>query len=236
MSGLVEAIGFLTPLGGARPPTERAQRWFPVVGAMLGAALGGVWWGAGRLWPAVIAALIAVVADAALTGMLHLDGIIDCADGLIPHLTRARRLEVMAQPDVGAFGAVVGGLVLLARVLALAVLAPNVWLLVALWTASRSAMVVVMTRVRRARPGGLSQAFAGGIGSVETVVGVIGSVAIAVAWRAVGGPVAVVAGLAAGALLVAVAVNRLGGFTGDVLGATGVLIETVGLVVAAAKW
>jgi len=57
-----------------------------------------------------------------------------------------------------------------------------------------------------------------------------------VAARGIGGVVAVLAGLAAGTLVVLLALRRIGGFTGDVLGAAGVVTETVALVVASARW
>jgi len=57
-------------------------------------------------WP--LAAALVLVADLALTGMLHVDGLADAADGLLPHhRDTARRLEVMAAPNVGAFGVAV---------------------------------------------------------------------------------------------------------------------------------
>ncbi|HEV2360158.1 MAG TPA: adenosylcobinamide-GDP ribazoletransferase, partial [Acidimicrobiales bacterium] len=114
MSGLRSAVGFLTPVGGASAPEPRALDWFPVVGASLGAVLGVVWWEAGRLWPAVVAASLVLVADLGLTGLLHVDGLADSADGLLPHLDKPRRLAVMSEPGVGAFAvAVVGGTMLL---------------------------------------------------------------------------------------------------------------------------
>ena len=66
--------------------------------------------------------------------------------------------------------------------------------------------------------------------------GVVASLVLAGVWRVVAGIVAVVAGAAAGALVVALGRRRVGGFTGDVLGATGMVSETVGLVAAAARW
>src|ERR687898_796490 len=101
------ALGFLTVVAGAAPPDRRAPAWFGPVGAVLGLAVGGEWWGGGELWPPLIAAVLAVAVDAALTGMLHLDGLADSADGLLPPLDRGRRLAVMAAPDVGAFGVTV---------------------------------------------------------------------------------------------------------------------------------
>src|SRR5947207_1032923 len=99
-----QALSFLTPLGGARTPSPAALRWFPLAGLIIGAAVGGVWWTAHRIWPAGVAAAVVIAADLAVTGMLHFDGLVDSADGLLPHLPAARRLDVMAAPDVGAFG------------------------------------------------------------------------------------------------------------------------------------
>ena len=105
------ALAFLTPLFGASEPRPKTLTWFPFAGAALGLVLGALWWGAERVWPAAVAAAIVVAADLALTGLLHVDGLADSADGLLPHLDRARRLEVMATPDVGAFGVATVGAV-----------------------------------------------------------------------------------------------------------------------------
>ena len=98
------ALAFLTPLGGASTPSPGALSWFPLVGALIGVAVGGVWWLAAKGWGPAPAAALAVAADLALTGLLHVDGLADSADGLLPHLDRQRRLEVMAEPGIGAFG------------------------------------------------------------------------------------------------------------------------------------
>src|SRR5215471_1564981 len=98
------AVSFLTPFGGAADPAPSALAWFPAVGAIIGLVVGGIWWAARRAWAPPAAAAIAVIADAALTGMLHLDGFADAADGLLPPLPRARRLEVMADPRLGGPG------------------------------------------------------------------------------------------------------------------------------------
>ena len=117
------ALAFLTPLFGASEPRPETLTWFPFAGAALGLVLGAVWWGAERIWPAAVAAAIVVAADLALTGLLHVDGLADSADGLLPHLDRERRLEVMAAPDVGAFGVAAVVAVLLLRWAALALCA-----------------------------------------------------------------------------------------------------------------
>jgi adenosylcobinamide-GDP ribazoletransferase len=185
-----------------------------------------------------VAALIVVAADLALTGLLHLDGLADSADGLLPHLTRERRLEVMREPTVGAFGVGAVVVVLLGRYAVFATLRPAPLLVAGLWCASRTSMAAVVDRVPYARAeSGLANAFMGspvpafGVGIVA-----IASAAVASAWAVPAGPVAVASSLVVFGAVVAWARRRLGGFTGDVLGAAGIVGETVGLVVAAAHW
>jgi adenosylcobinamide-GDP ribazoletransferase len=231
-----QALGFLTPLGGAATPTPKAVRWFPVVGMLVGVAVGLVWRGGEELWPPAVAAGLAVLADLACTGMLHLDGLVDSGDGLLPHLPRERRLEVMAEPTVGAFGVLVAVVVVLLRFAAFASMDADVWLVAGVWCLSRTLMAVVVTSVPYARDGGLASAFQGSTGSGIALVGTVVSAGLVGA--AIGTPAFAVvpAAWAAGSLLVWLGWRRLGGFTGDVVGAAGVVAETVGLLVAAAKW
>lgn len=228
------ALSFLTPLFGASAPSPTAVLWFPIVGALLGAVTGVVWWAGDRLFPAAVAALLVVVADLALTGMLHFDGLVDSADGLLPHLEPEQRLKVMAEPTTGAFGVAVGVVVLALRAAALATLRPSVLLLSGLWCASRTLMAVTMTRVPYARPeGGLASAFIGMRVRPIAAEGVLSAVVLAALWTPFAGAASVLVGLGAGVMVVRLAQQRIGGFTGDVLGAAGLVAETVGLVMAA---
>lgn len=236
---LRSAISFLTPVGGARTPGAGTLDWFWLVGAALGAAVGGVWWAAAHAWPAALAAAIAVAADLALTGMLHFDGLLDSADGLLPHLDRARRLQVMSTPDVGAFAVGIGGSALALRWAALWALKPSVLITTSLWCLSRSAMAVAARTqpyAREGEGGGLASAFAGRTRALPVALGVAVSVGAACWWRPLAGGVSVVAAALAATGVVALGRARLGGYTGDVLGASGFLAETAGLVVAAARW
>lgn len=232
------ALSFLTPFPGARVPSERSLRWFPLVGALIGITLGGLWWATSKIWPLPVAALIVVAADLGLTGMLHLDGLADSADGLLPHLTRERRLEVMREPTVGAFGLGAVVVVLLGRFAVFATLRPAPLLVAALWCASRTAMAAVIGRVPYARrEGGLASAFIGTpLPVVATAVIVAAAAALASVWAVPAGPVAVACALLIFGAVVVWARWRIGGFTGDVLGAAGMVGETVGLLVAAARW
>ena len=124
---------------------------------MLGAALGLVWWGAGEVWSPLVAAAVVVTVDLIATGLLHVDGLADSADGLLPPLSSAeRRLEVMADPHTGAFGVTVVAMMLVLRVAALSgivlpiddsridsSLVSAVLMLAGIWCASRTAMAAV---------------------------------------------------------------------------------------------
>ncbi|MDQ1394475.1 MAG: adenosylcobinamide-GDP ribazoletransferase [Acidimicrobiaceae bacterium] len=236
-SGIRGAVAFLTPFGGSARPSPEAVAWFPVVGAALGLFLGGFWWVAVKAWPAPLAAALVVAGDLGLTGMLHFDGLLDSADGLLAHLPRSRRLTVMSSPEVGAFGVAVGGAVLLARWAALATIRPAPLLVAGLWCSSRTLMAGVMRVVPYARDGGgLASAFLGRAGGVAIVLGIVTALALAAGWRGVAGPAAILAAVGGGVGVVLLARRKVGGFTGDVLGAAGVVAETVGLIVAAAKW
>ena len=242
------ALSFLTPFGGAADPAPSALAWFPVVGALIGLAVGGIWWAARRGWAPPAAAAVAVIADAGLTGMLHLDGLADSADGLLPPLPRARRLEVMADPRLGTFGVAGLAMVLLARFGAFASMVPSPLAVAGLWCGSRTAMAVTARAVPYARPTGLASAFLGAPTSAGSaaraltspaVLGLAGgllAVGLAVAGRGAHGLAAVGAEAAAAAAVVVLAWRRLGGFTGDVLGAAAVAGETAGLLTLALRW
>jgi adenosylcobinamide-GDP ribazoletransferase len=240
------AVAFLTPFGGARAPSSTTLDWFPVVGVGIGLALGGLWWVTSRAWTAPVAAAMVVVGDLAATGLLHFDGLVDSADGLLPPMPRERRLAVMARPDTGAFGIGAGISILLARFAALGALRPGVLLLGGLWCLSRTVMAIVArTQTYARREGGLAQAFVASAGPAAggrarrlapLGAGLALAAALLLLWRPAAGAAAGAAAVVAAGATVVLARRRIGGYTGDVLGACGVLAETAGLIVAAARW
>ena len=234
------ALSFLTVLGRAERPDERTLSWFPVVGLVVGGLVGSVWWAAARVWPAAVAAAVTVAVDALVTGGLHLDGLADSADGLLAATDRPRRLEIMADPRIGAFGAVALFLILSLRVTAFGVTRAHPLVVVGIWCASRTTMAVVARSVPYAhRDGGTASAFVSGPRSGPRFSIALYGMGMAGALVAVGaggrGLIALVAEVVVALSLVWFAVRRLGGFTGDVLGAAAVLGETVGLLVMAAR-
>lgn len=250
---MFRALAFLTPFGRAATPTPRTLLAMPAVGAMIGLAVGGLWWLTGNHTSALVAAAVAVAADALLTGLLHLDGLSDSADGLLAPMDRLRRLAVMRDPAVGAFGAVALIVVLLLRFAVFAsIVGTGAWTILtigALWCLSRTVMAVVTRAVPYARSGGgLASAFrndahGGGQNGRQAqlgafaplVIGLAFAVPLAFVGSGARGLIALGIAVLVGGLVIALAWRRLGGFTGDVLGAAGVMAETAGLLVLAVQ-
>ena len=222
------AVAFLTVAGQGQAPQARALWWFPAVGAGLGGVLAAVHW-AGELWPLLVAGILVVAVDLVLTGGLHLDGLADSADGLLPHMERDRRLAVMGRPDVGAFAIAAVVVVVAARWAALSVDSIESLALIPIWAFSRTLVAVVPAIVPYTRPGGLAAPFLEGA-RLWLVLWLAPAVVALVLIEGVSGAVAAGVMVVASGGVVALAWRRLGGFTGDVLGAVIMVAETVALL------
>lgn len=185
--------------------------------------------GAAELWPLLVVGILVVAADLVLTGGLHLDGLADSADGLLPHMERDRRLAVMARPDVGAFAIAAVVVVVAVRWAALSVDGIESLALIPIWAGSRAVVAVIPAIVPYARPGGLAAPFFDGA-RLWLALWLAPAVAALVLIEGVSGAVAAAALLLASGAVVALAWHRLGGFTGDVLGAVIMVAETAALL------
>ena len=236
MTGLLGAIQFLTriPVHLRRPPDlARSVPWFPVVGALIGAAVGLVAAGLMEVVPAAVAAAVAVLAGVALTGAFHEDGLADTADAL-GGWSPAQRRQILQDSRHGSFGvaALCGSIVL--RVVCVASLPPAAAFggLVAAHTLGRGAAVGVIG-VARPMPGdGLGAEYARSTSTGRAVLGVAvaaGLAALATGWWV--GPLAVGAGVAA-VVVTLLALRAFGGINGDVLGAVEQMAECTVLAIA----
>jgi len=232
---LLGAAQFLTRvpvrLAGA-PQLARTVVWFPVVGALIGAFVGGVAVGLGELVPTPVAAAVAVLVGVLVTGAFHEDGLADLADAVAGGWTPERRLEILQDPRHGTYGvaALCGSVVV--RILAVGVIGPAAAFggLVAAHALARGAAVAAMGGVPLARQDGLGAGYARSVGPGRAFAGAL--VALIIAAVATGWWVAALAAAAAvGALAVAwIARRALGGITGDVLGAIEQVAECLALV------
>jgi adenosylcobinamide-GDP ribazoletransferase len=208
---------------------------FPLVGALLGTLLGGIGLWLDQLLPAAPVAIVLLTCGVLLTGGLHLDGLMDTADGVFGGHSPTERLAIMRDSRVGAFGVMTGCLALLAQFACLSELAGQSRLggLVAAATASRWTLLLALTTFPSARSSGLGTTFQQGAAPVVGMAGALLAGLISLACGALGVAalfIAMVVTLAGGSWLA----RRLGGLTGDAYGALAVVTETLVLFLAVA--
>jgi adenosylcobinamide-GDP ribazoletransferase len=247
--------------GSAEEDLARSIACFPLVGLLLGGLAAAAAWGLGRLnVPPMLAALALVVLLLGCSGCLHLDGLSDSADGLFSSRSRDRMLEIMKDSHVGPMGVVAVLVVLLAKFSALASMPPRpCWPAVLLMPlAGRVAIVVHLALLRYVRPGGRATIFCqpaagtsdappvgpacrAGLPMSRSASGTCLAAAWAPAllactgWGLFGLPGLAVSGVALAVMLVSAGYLKckLGGMTGDTLGAVCELLETVPAVTLA---
>jgi adenosylcobinamide-GDP ribazoletransferase len=246
LGGLRLAVPLLTaiPLPGGPPgrPGRRtaaaAMAWAPVVGLALGAAAAGVLELAARRGHTgpLLAAFLAVAALALLTRGLHLDGLADLADGLGSRRPAEAALAIMRRSDIGPFGVVTLVLTLGVQVAALAQaqsIGRGAPAAVAAAVAGRLALTWACRRgVPAARGSGLGALVAGTVPPAIPVTLTVLVLAAAFAFG-IAVVIAIAAGIAVSLAVTALAVRRLGGITGDVLGALVEITAAVCLLVTA---
>jgi adenosylcobinamide-GDP ribazoletransferase len=231
------ALAFLTCVPvGRRPPAAadvvRGAALFPLVGAGVGAAAAGTGVLLDRPFPALLAAALAVAAEAVLTGALHVDGLADTADALGAR-SRERALEIMRDPRIGTFGTCAVVLDLLLRTAAFTALlgrGGTVALVAVAGALSRAAILPLAAALPYARPGG---GLSDGIGWLAAAAGVGLAAVLALGIAGWTGAAMLGAAALATALLWAGYRRRFAGVTGDTLGAAVEVAAIASLLVAA---
>jgi adenosylcobinamide-GDP ribazoletransferase len=238
------ALVFLTRLplphpDGANPANfARASRTFPLVGALIGAAVGLICLALRRVGvPDLAAAALALGASALLTGALHEDGLADVADGFGGGRDVAAKLEIMRDSRLGTYGALILLVSFVARLSALAAVADGyvVPALIAAHALARGVLPWMSMSLPYARNDGLA-ASAGRPDSATAVIAAV--LALGIALLSLSPVNAVLAALAAGASglgMAWLARRQIGGQTGDVLGGAEQVAETAILVLLAAR-
>lgn len=243
MKPFFAALTFLTPVrvpsgwAGGERQLRQATVFFPVVGAFIGGVAAAVTYGLDYLLPPLPASVLVVLWLLASSGGLHMDGLADTADGLLSSRPRERVLEIMRDSHIGAMGVIAVAGVLLFKVALLSCIEGSWrWRLVLLAPiASRCALLAVMSLFPYARKeGGLGTVFCVR-GRVAVLLAAWAVLVLLVAgwlcasYRGLG---AAVAGLGAALLLSWYVNRRIGGYTGDTLGATSEMVEVVPFLVA----
>jgi len=241
-TGFLLAVSFLTRLpvpmrkepasgqdAGSGTAYGCAMAWFPAVGLLIGALLVLARWAAGLPFGPWLASALTLAVWVAVTGGLHLDGAVDAFDALAVAASPERRLAILKDVHVGAYGIVGAVLLLLVKWLAIAE-AP--WpALLAASVLGRLALVYVIYAFPYARPGGMGSAFKEALSTRQLIVAVATALAAVLAmgtWR--GAVVAGVAWLAAWAVGASAARRLGGGITGDIYGLACEVVEVVALL------
>ncbi len=242
LSDVLTAVRLLTVVPVGRTEGIGASRYFPLVGYLFAAVSLAVAWGAARIGlssgiGALLAGTMIVCANALFSGLLHWDGLADSADGLGVRGGAERALAAMKASGTGAFGVAAVVLVALLQVTAIAVIVESgsLWALAAAPVLGRLAASLALGLRAPARADGLGARYAGRVTAAALVLMVVQALPL-VAWTGRPEPALTLATFG-GVLVAFVApepfVRRFGGVTGDVLGASILLTETVVLLVGA---
>ncbi|ABD87451.1 adenosylcobinamide-GDP ribazoletransferase [Rhodopseudomonas palustris] len=227
------------PEGAVPPDIARAQRVFPIVGALIGGVVGLIdvaLMGMGV--PALAAAALALGASAALTGALHEDGLADVGDGFGGGRDRAAKLLIMRDSRLGTYGTLVLLVGFATRLSALASLpaAMAIPALIVAHALGRAAIPVLAANMPFARADGLGKT-AGRPAAAGALTAVVLAVIVALLCLPLKAAILALLLTAAGAAAVALlAWRQIGGVTGDVFGAAEQVAETAVLVMLAARF
>ena len=236
MIALLAAFQFLTILPPIvrRPFTAqelgRSVGFYPLVGLALGGALLGLDAALRLAFPPGVAAALLLAAWALLTRALHLDGWMDACDGLFGGFTPEKRLEIMRDSRIGAFGLAGGVALLLVKYAALAALPDRAAGLLLAPTLARWAAALALITFPYARQQGLGRDMKDRAGWPQALLATM--TALIAAWLAGRWPGLIALALAGLAMLAGVwfTLRRLPGLTGDIYGAICELVETLALL------
>ena len=224
--GLMTTLPVRLPEDWAAGDSGRAAVWYPLVGLTIGALTWLVWKGTTFLFPPLVTGIITLIVWVLVTGGLHLDGLADCCDGLFASVPAARRLEIMKDPHVGAFGVIGLILILFLKAAALASLTHVSSFGIFLAASLARWCILPAGLLPLARPSGMASDFAAGFQRSFIVWSAIIPLSLAIL-LGLRGILASVAGLGAAALVLWLAKSRIGGVTGDVFGMLVEIVEAV---------
>jgi len=234
--GLVAAIQFLTifpvRLKVSANALRRSIAYFPLVGMLIG----GILYGLDRLFtlafPISLVNILLIIALAAMTRALHLDGFIDTCDGLAGGHSPEERLAIMRDSRVGGFGVVGGSLLILLQYVALTVVPTEhrMEALLLMPTIARWTMVYAIFAYPYARKQGMGKIFREGTNWPWLAIATAITLAASLALMGLNGLAVMAAALFVALLIANFLSKRLGGLTGDTYGAINEVTEIAVLI------
>ena len=243
MKGFLTALQFLTIIKVREDPGLTGEQlgssmaYFPLVGLAIGLVLVGVRFGASHVFPSILADGFVIIALVVITGGLHLDGFADTADGLAGGKDRERILAIMKDSRIGSFAVIGLILLLLLKLFALMEVPASVKTatLLVVPVLGRWSTVQLAALFPYARSGhGTAQAFAGFTGKLEYLVASLITALIVVGLFPLRGVILIIATAALAFGTGYFFKRRIGGVTGDIMGATCELVEVTTLLLVCA--
>ena len=222
MSGFFDAMALLTRVptrGGAR--TERAVPWLPLVGAVIGVIVAGMYAVTRGPVGSTAAAALAVGGGILLTGALHEDGLADTADAFLAGVDRERTLAILKDPRHGTYGVLALVLSIATRVAAVSSMSgiAAAGALPAAHAVSRAASAWMLARWPAATADGLGATYAGPVTRRHAATAVAAAAIVAAGLLGLWGLGALAVAALPALVLGRAAQRKIGGITGDVLGA-----------------
>lgn len=238
MISIIAAFQFLTIFPAiikrmfAPQEMGRAVGWFPLVGVVLGLALCGMNYAAQLVFPSSVAAALTIFAWVFFTRAFHLDGFMDTCDGIYGGFTPERRLEIMKDSRVGAFGVAGGILILLLKYSALASMsASNLFsALVLATTLGKWASSLVIFAFPYAREDGLGIEMKRNVRWKEVVIATIIALSVSLIFQGWFGLILMFVTALTAFLLALYFMHLLHGLTGDNYGAVTEMVEAITLL------
>ncbi len=210
----------------------RSMVYFPLVGLGLGGILALAGWGLTPRIAPLTAAVLILVLEIVITGGLHLDGLMDTADGLLSGREPGRMLEIMKDSRVGAMGAIALNILLLVKLaLLVEIVSHSLWAAVVIApVAGRLVQVLGVAAFPYVRAQGLGKLFAGHVGWSHLAAAALPALAVTLWLAPRTGTAALVLSIILAGMLYRLITRVIGGLTGDIYGAATEITEVLFLI------
>lgn len=242
MKGFLAALQFLTIIpvklkgGVSDEEMSSSAAWFPAIGLIIGIFLAFAYEALSRIFPVPVVCAFVLTLSEAVTGGLHIDGFIDTMDGIASGADRKRMLEIMHEGRPGALGLAAVILLFLSKFSLLLSLPKGTAgiSLIAMSVMSRASFVASAVFYPYAREGseGLGKVFIGKVKRPAAVIAAVTLLAAAISIFSIRSLILLPAVAAAFIACNLYFSRKLGGVTGDTIGAVGEMLEVIVLAIA----